>query len=92
MDFFNGMGFRLPARKDPASFLQEVTSVKDQQVYCCDCIPISADPYGFSDFVISMRTMHYEALPAPCLAQRLQCKWSHANLQSSQLMSHEECM
>ncbi len=32
MDFFNMMGFRLPARKDPASFLQEVTSVKDQQV------------------------------------------------------------
>lgn len=32
MDFFNMMGFSLPARKDPASFLQEVTSVKDQEV------------------------------------------------------------
>ena len=32
MDFFNSVGFRLPARKDPASFLQEVTSVKDQEV------------------------------------------------------------
>ena len=32
MDFFNMMGFSLPARKDPASFLQEVTSVMDQEV------------------------------------------------------------
>ena len=33
MDFFNSLGFRLPPRKDPASFLQEVTSVKDQEVH-----------------------------------------------------------
>ncbi|KAK9836509.1 hypothetical protein WJX74_001987 [Apatococcus lobatus] len=43
MDFFNSVGFRLPTRKDPASFLQEVTSVKDQQQFWAD----ASQPHQF---------------------------------------------
>lgn len=32
MPFFESMGFKLPARKDVADFLQEVTNTKDQGV------------------------------------------------------------
>ena len=34
LDFFEPLGFRCPERKGIADFLQEVTSRKDQQVYC----------------------------------------------------------
>ena len=33
--FFESMGFKLPERKGIADFLQEVTSVKDQEQYWC---------------------------------------------------------
>ena len=68
MNFFNGVGFRLPARKDPASFLQEVTSVKDQQVCCYGCISTSVDRHRFSDLMVFMRSMHWESVSVPCLA------------------------
>ncbi|CAK0753548.1 hypothetical protein CVIRNUC_002229 [Coccomyxa viridis] len=43
MPFFNSMGFQLPARKGIADFLQEVTSLKDQQQYWAH----KAQPYEF---------------------------------------------
>ena len=33
LDFFASMGFKCPERKSVADFLQEVISVKDQQVW-----------------------------------------------------------
>ena len=39
MPFFNSMGFELPKRKGIADFLQEVTSVKDQEQYWCAATP-----------------------------------------------------
>lgn len=34
MEFFEGLGFACPERKGIADFLQEVTSRKDQKVWC----------------------------------------------------------
>ncbi|KAH7442213.1 hypothetical protein KP509_03G077000 [Ceratopteris richardii] len=43
LEFFKGCGFRCPERKGVADFLQEVTSVKDQQQYWCN----SSDTYRY---------------------------------------------
>lgn len=43
VDFFEHMGFRCPERKGVADFLQEVTSIKDQEQYWHD----KSKPYQF---------------------------------------------
>ncbi|GAA0153723.1 ATP-binding cassette [Lithospermum erythrorhizon] len=43
VEFFESLGFHLPPRKNVADFLQEVTSVKDQEQYWAD----STKPYEF---------------------------------------------
>ncbi|KAL2927174.1 Pleiotropic drug resistance protein 1 [Bienertia sinuspersici] len=56
LEFFESMGFRCPARKGVADFLQEVTSKKDQQQYW-----IRNEPYRFipsKEFAEAFHSFH----------------------------------
>ncbi|XWS73071.1 hypothetical protein CRYUN_Cryun02cG0094100 [Craigia yunnanensis] len=57
LEFFEYMGFRCPERKGVADFLQEVTSVKDQEQYWAN----KEQPYNFvtaSDFAEAFQSFH----------------------------------
>ncbi|XP_074286403.1 pleiotropic drug resistance protein 1-like isoform X2 [Silene latifolia] len=56
IEFFEFMGFRCPERKGVADFLQEVTSLKEQEKYW-----VKEDPYVFvtaKDFTDTFRSFH----------------------------------
>ncbi|XP_074286390.1 pleiotropic drug resistance protein 1-like [Silene latifolia] len=56
IEFFEFMGFKCPERKGVADFLQEVTSVKEQEKYW-----VKDDPYVFvtaKDFADTFRSFH----------------------------------
>ncbi|XP_074286395.1 pleiotropic drug resistance protein 1-like isoform X3 [Silene latifolia] len=56
IEFFEFMGFKCPERKGVADFLQEVTSVKEQEKYW-----VKDDPYVFvtaKDFTDTFRSFH----------------------------------
>lgn len=53
LEFFEMLGFRCPERKGIADFLQEVTSLKDQQVGCSKRIR-SLDCYNPRSFELAL--------------------------------------
>uniref|UniRef100_A0A0E0BY04 ABC transporter domain-containing protein n=1 Tax=Oryza meridionalis TaxID=40149 RepID=A0A0E0BY04_9ORYZ len=69
VDFFAGMGFRCPERKNVADFLQEVLSKKDQQQYWChydypyQYVSVSKFAEAFKTFVIGKRLHDELAVP-----------------------------
>ncbi|KAI3454015.1 hypothetical protein Pfo_010678 [Paulownia fortunei] len=69
LDFFESMGFKCPARKGVADFLQEVTSKKDQQQYWAHkdepyrFISVSEFAEAFQSFVLGRRVGDELATP-----------------------------
>ncbi|KAI3454014.1 hypothetical protein Pfo_010677 [Paulownia fortunei] len=69
LDFFESMGFKCPARKGVADFLQEVTSKKDQQQYWAHkdepyrFISVSEFAEAFQSFVLGRRVGDELAIP-----------------------------
>ncbi|XP_020097477.1 ABC transporter G family member 31 [Ananas comosus] len=69
VDYFAGMGFRCPERKNVADFLQEVTSKKDQQQYWYlydypyQFIPVSKFADAFKAFHVGKKLSEELAVP-----------------------------
>ncbi|KAL7112063.1 hypothetical protein ACP275_05G129600 [Erythranthe tilingii] len=69
LDFFESMGFKCPARKGVADFLQEVTSKKDQQQYWSrkdepyQFVPVSEFAEAFQSSAVGRRAGDELAIP-----------------------------
>ncbi|KAJ4757005.1 ABC transporter G family member 36 [Rhynchospora pubera] len=68
LEFFESMGFRCPVRKGVADFLQEVTSLKDQQQYWMRdtpyrFVPVNAFAEAFRSFHVGRAVEQDLAIP-----------------------------
>ncbi|CAM6100115.1 unnamed protein product [Calypogeia fissa] len=68
VEFFETLGFKLPPRKGVADFLQEVTSVKDQEQYWAgdkpyEYVPVATLAAAFQEFEVGKNLTRYLETP-----------------------------